>query len=203
VEQLRRLAQEEGLHFALTGVPEPQAPAISQLGRPRVEGIARGILADETAAAMTVLAYPGVGPDGVLRRITLCAFLHELPESAERLPWLACRSDEADPSGTLTEELRRGSPQARQLQTESTFFSQRFTLEAGPGTDEGMVRRLFAPAFLHWFSYETPFGFTFELTQGVLCAYVIDEPDRPGRLKSVWDAGGRVAMQIRAEAAGR
>ena len=66
-----------------------------------------------------------------------------------------------------------------------------------------MVRRLLSPNFLHWFAYETPYGFSCEVTWGVLCAYVLDEPDRPGRLKSVWDAGSRVAMQIRGEAADR
>jgi hypothetical protein len=202
VEQLRRLAQDEGLYFAHTGVPEPQAPAVTRLGRPRVEGIARGLLSDDTAAAMTVLAYPGVGADGTLRRITMCAFLHELPESAERLPWLACRSRETEPGALLESEMRRGSPPVRELPTESDFFTQRFTLEAGAGTDETMVRRLFAPAFLHWFAYETPYGFCCEITGGVLCAYVLDEPDRPGRLKSVWDAGTYVALAVRREATG-
>ena len=202
MEQLRRLAQEEGLHFAHTGVPEPQAPAITRLGRPRVEGIARGLLPDETAAALTVLAYPGVGADGTLRRITMLAFLHELPESVERLPWLAWRSRETEPGGLLADEMRRGSPPVRRLATESEFFDQRFTLEAGAGTDENMVRRLLAPAFLHWFAYETPYGFFCEIAAGTLCAYVLDEPDRPGRLKSVWDAGSRVAMQVRHEARG-
>lgn len=202
MDQLRNLAQEEGLHFAHTGAPEPQAPATTRLGRPQVEGIARGMLPDDTAAAMTVLAYPGVGADGTLRRITMCAFLHELPESAERLPWLAIRSREAESGGLLPDEMRRGSPPVQPLATESEFFAQRFTLEAGAGTDENMVRRLFAPSFLHWYAYETPFGFSCEIAYGTLCAYVLDEPDRPGRLKSVWDAGSRVAMQVRHEARG-
>ena len=202
MDQLRKLAREEGLHFAHTGAPEPQAPAITRLGRPQVEGIARGMLADDTAAAMTVLAYPGVGADGTLRRITMLAFLHELPESVERLPWLAIRSREAGPGGLLPEEMRRGSPPVQPLATESEFFAQRFELDAGAGTDENMVRRLFAPTFLHWYAYETPFGFSCEIAYGTLCGYVLDEPDRPGRLKSVWDAGARVAMQIRHEAHG-
>ena len=202
MDELRKLAQEEGLHYAHTGAPEPQAPAISRLGRPRVEGIARGMLPDDTAAAMTVLAYPGIGADGTLRRITMCAFLHELPESAERLPWLAIRSRETEPGGLLADEMRRGSPPVAPLQTESDFFAKRFDIEAGAGTDEVMVRRLFAPAFLHWYAYETPYGFTCEIAGGTLCAFVLDEPDRPGRLKSVWDAGSRVAMQVRHEARG-
>jgi hypothetical protein len=202
MDQLRKLAQEEGLHFAHTGAPEPQTPAITRLGRPRVEGIARGLLPDDTAAAITVLAYPGIGADGTLRRITMCAFLQELPESAERLPWLAVRNRETEPGGLLADEMRRGSPPVRPLDTESAFFAQRFDLEGADGTDENMVRRLFAPAFLHWFAYETPFGFSCEIALGTLSAYVIDEPDRPGRLKSVWDAGSRVAMQVRYEAAG-
>jgi hypothetical protein len=201
MDQLRRLAGEEGLHFAHRGEPEPKAPAVTRLGRPRVEGIARGLLPDDTAAALTVLAYPGVGPDGLLRRITMCAFLHELPESAERLPWLVIRSSEGD-LGAFAAELRRGSPPTHELRTESDFLAQRFTLEAGAGTDESMVRRLFAPAFLHWFAYETPYGFCCEITGGVLCAYVLDEPDRPGRLRSVWEAGSRIAIQVRREAAG-
>ena len=202
MDQLRKLAQEEGLHFAHTGAPEPQAPAITRLGRPQVEGIARGMLPDDTAAAMTVLAYPGVGADGTLRRITMCAFLHELPESADRLPWLAIRSREAEAGGLLPDEMRRGSPPVQPLATESEFFAQRFALEAASGTDENMVRRLFAPSFLHWYAYETPFGFSCEIANGTLCGYVLDEPDRPGRLKSVWDAGSRVAMQVRHEARG-
>ena len=202
MEQLRRLAQDEGLHFAHTGVPEPQAPAITRLGRPRVEGIARGLLPDETAAAMTVLAYPGVGADGTLRRITMLAFLHEIPESVDRLPWLVWHNRETEADGLLSAELRRGSPPVRPIATESEFFAQRFTLEAGAGTDENMVRRLLAPAFLHWFAYETPYGFFCEVASGTLCAYVFDDPHRPGRLKSVWDAGSRVAMQVRHEARG-
>ena len=116
------------------------------------------MLADDTAAAMTVLAYPGLGADGTLRRITMCAFLHELPESAERLPWLAIRSRETEPGGLLADEMRRGSRRCSRSRPRASSSPSASTIEAGAGTDENMVRRLFAPAFLHWYAYETPYG---------------------------------------------
>jgi hypothetical protein len=188
-----QFARERGLEVGPSAMLDGPFWPLGAGDRQRVVAVAHGALAPGRNATLAVYAYFVSSPDGRDRAYPFTIVLCDVPESAAALPWLECRSREAELLGGRPLEPDRGLEAVR---LESEFFEQRFLLLAGPGTDPVAVAQLFAPSFLHWFAYEAPFGFSLELVGGRLCASVPGEPERLGPLGSFWDSVARIVEAL-------
>ena len=195
---LERFAGERGLDYRPVGPLEGPFPILRWGDDRRVEGFARGALAETHEGTLAGLVCIRRDSDGRLEQLPFAVVLCELPESAAALPLLECRSAEAEVSGCPGALM----PGMEAVRLESEFFETRFTLLAGPATDQAMVYRLFAPKFLDWYAYEAPYGLCTALLGGRLCVYAPAELERPGRIDSIWDAAARIVGAIAAECAG-
>ena len=85
------------------------------------------------------------------------------------------------------------------VRSESVVLEQRYEILRDPGADENWMRQLFSPSFIVFLSEQPPDGFGFELTGGVLCAFVPRHRGRATELDELCRAAGAVARRLGAE----
>ena len=196
MDALQRFAADRGLEHRGTGTLEGPFALLRRAGR--VEGLVRGALADGRKAALAAYTCTEEDPEGGLREHPYLVVLCAVPESSSELPWLTCRSREAEISGGPGAAVEPPLG-AQPIELESEFFAQRFELLAGPGTDPNAVVQLFAPSFLHWYAYEAPFGLSLKVIGGRLCASAPGAAERIDRVRSLWDATARIVTALTRE----
>jgi hypothetical protein len=176
----------------------PEATPLLRKGNERfAERSLSGSLGDGVEGTIALYTYELEANDSKDDRSDRHRFtvgLVEIPESAERVPELYCRSRAS--AGALEGIADAFGDAGQRVALESGALDERYEIFAGKDQDENWLRQLFSPTFIVWLTDSAPAGFAFELVDGSLCCYLRGHAESSGALDTMRKATVAVATRL-------
>lgn len=129
-----------------------------------------------------------------VHRSTVVVF--RIPEAADRVRDLYCQPRTRRGSLMSTYGLLGMKP----LSLESGVAGARYEIVRAATDDPNWLRQLFSPTFVLWLAEESPAQFAFQLSRGLLCAYVPGHLANADSLDQLVEAAEVVGMRVISEA---
>lgn len=192
-------AAEKGLYFRSSSFALPQATQLLRHGFMReVTGLVRGDLpGDLKGAWLANVAYVFEGMND-LERSSFTLVLVEAPESLGFAERVLCHDrglSKLDMSNPDSDREVITAPD-RSIRLESEAFLRRFSLFVDTDQVDSSVWRLFPPTLIDWMTHQAPAGFSFELQDGALCAFVPGTPGDGASIDELCLAAARVEREV-------
>lgn len=192
-------AQRAMTHSGKGPLP-PTTPLLRRGDDRYAEHALRGPLADGMEGTLALYTYETTSYDSDGNRQTnyyrYTVGIHDVPESAERVPTLYARRKSGLKALEKVEDAFRS---VERVEFESEALDDRFEIFVDKDQDPVWLRRLFAPTFIVWLTDSAPEKFAFELVSGSLCCYVKGHRKKAEELDRMRLATASVAKRLREE----